>query len=110
MGAAVSVHDPRKSAKVTLKAVFLLSAVLTIVFLVSFVFSEQGISELQRSRKHVQSLQEEIARLETENLRLRREIQSLRTSTFVVERIAREDLGMSKEGEIVYLLPPGSEQ
>lgn len=74
------------------------------VFLISFVFSEQGISELQRSRSRVQSLESEIARLRSENDRLAIEIESLRRSTFVVEKIAREDLGMSKPDEIVYLL------
>jgi hypothetical protein len=29
----------------------------------------------------------------------------VKKSTFAVERIAREDLSMSKKGEIVYMLP-----
>lgn len=89
----------------TSKAALLLSGVLTLVFLISFVFSEQGISELQRSRTRVQSLQSEIKRLETENAQREQEIESLKRSTFAVERIAREDLNMSKPGETVYLLP-----
>lgn len=102
---SVSIHDSRKATKVTLKAVFLLSSVLTVVFLISFMFSEQGISELQRSRKRVQDLRTDIARLEAEQISLTGEIDSLRRSTFAVERIAREQLGMSRSGEIVYMLP-----
>jgi cell division protein FtsB len=97
-------HDPKKTTT-TLKLVILLSSVLTIVFFISFFFSEQGISELQRSRQRVGDLKAEIARLEQENERLRAEIDSIRKSTFAVERIAREDLGMSKPGETVYMLP-----
>ena len=89
----------------TLKAVLLLSGVLTVVFLISFVFSEEGIAELRRSRERVDSLKTDIARLEAENARLTREIESLKRSTFAVERIARQDLGMSKPGEVVYMLP-----
>ena len=79
----------------TLKVVVLLSSVLTLVFLISFVFSEQGISELHRSRGRVQSLQADVIRLRADNERLRKQIESLKKSTYAVEKIAREDLGMS---------------
>jgi cell division protein FtsB len=105
MPSSVSTHDSRKTTRATMKIVIMLSSVLTIVFLVSFFFSEQGMSELQRSRLRVQNLQSEVTRLETENKRLQQEIESLKKSTFAVERIAREDLGMSKPGEVVYMLP-----
>jgi cell division protein FtsB len=110
MTSAVSTHDPKRTASVTLRAVVLLSGVLTIVFVVSFLFSDRGISELQRSRKRVDELQTDIQRLKTENARLQTEIDSVRKSSFAVERIAREELSMSKKGEIVYLLPPSRAQ
>ena len=97
---------PRTGSKVTLKAVFLLSGVVSIVFLVSFLFSKGGIAELQRSRHRVAELQADVERLRDENQRLGGEIASLRKSTLAVERIAREDLGMSREGENVYVLEP----
>ena len=105
MPAAVSTHDPRKATRATMKIVVMLSSVLTIVFLISFFFSDQGMSELQRSRKRVQDLRGNIQRLQTENQRMTAEIDSLKKSTFAVERIAREELGMSKPGEVVYMLP-----
>lgn len=104
MPSSSALADSHKT-KATIRVVFLLSAVLTLVFLISFVFSEEGISELQRARKRVDDLQAQISRLQAENARLRWEIESLKRSTFAVERIAREDLGMSKPGEIVYMLP-----
>lgn len=107
MPPAVSTHDSRRSTKVTLRVVTLLSAVLMVLFLVSFYFSDRGISELQYSRKRVDSLRADIHHLETENARLRAEIESVKQSTYAVERIAREDLGMSKKGEVVYMLPKG---
>lgn len=85
----------------------MLSVVLTIVFFISFVFSDRGLPELQHSRKRVTELKTDIARLESENARLRAEIDSVKKSTYAVERIAREDLGMSKKGELVYMLPKG---
>lgn len=103
---AVSTRDPRRAKQATLRAVLLLSGVLTVVFLISFFFSDRGIAELQHSRKQVNDLRADIHRLELENARLRAEIDSVKKSTFAVERIAREDLSMSKKGEIVYMLPP----
>jgi cell division protein FtsL len=102
---AAALRDNRRSTRATIRAVVFLSAILTAVFLVSFIFSEEGISELQRSRKRVHDLKSEIQRLQTENQRLAAEIESLKNSTFAVERIAREDLSMSKPGEVVYMLP-----
>ena len=105
MPAAVSTRDPRHATQVTLKAVVMLSGVVTVLAIFSLFFSGRPTSELQQSRQRVDALRAEIARLQTENARLRAEIDSVRKSTFAVERIAREDLGMSRRGEIVYMLP-----
>lgn len=79
------------------------------LFLVSFFFSDRGIAELQAARKRVETLQSDVRRLEAENARLRAEVESAKQSTYAVERIAREDLGMSKKGEVIYLLPRAQE-
>lgn len=105
MPPSVSTHDSRRATQVTLKAVVLLSGVLTIVFLISFFFSDRGIAELQHARTHVGELESGISKARSENARLRAEIDSVKKSSYAVERIAREDLGMSKQGEVVYMLP-----
>ena len=105
MPAAVPTRDPRHTAQVTLKAVVMLSGVVTVLAIFSLFFSGRPTSELQQSRQRVDALRAEIARLQTENARLRAEIDSVRKSTYAVERIAREDLGLSKKGEVVYMLP-----
>ena len=102
---SVSTHDPGKTTRATIRVVFLLSAVLTVVFLFSFFFSEEGLSELHQTQKRVTELEGEIGRLEADNERLRATLQDLEESTFTVERIAREDLGMARPGETVYKLP-----
>ncbi|MBI2213513.1 MAG: septum formation initiator family protein [Acidobacteria bacterium] len=104
-----SVGGSKAGSKVTLKAVILLSSVVSIVLLVSFLFSKGGMAELQKSRQRVAALQGDVDRLRAENQTLGGEIASLRKSTLAVERIAREDLGMSREGEIVYVLQENGE-
>jgi cell division protein FtsB len=99
-----AASQSRLNSSVTLKAVVLLSGVLTIVFLISFFFSQEGISELQQARQRVAELQQDIERLRAENQKLAEQISNLRNSTFSVEKIAREDLGMAKDGEITYVV------
>jgi cell division protein FtsB len=102
---SVSTHDSRRATQVTFKAVILLSGALFLVFTVSFFFSDRGLPELQHSRTRVATLRKDIAQIEAENARLRAEIRSVKQSSYAVERIAREDLGMSRKGETVYMLP-----
>ena len=82
-----------------------MAGLLAVVFVTSLFFGGRGTAELQTSRKRVADLRAEIRRLEAENARLRSEMVSVRKSSYAVERIAREELGMSKRGEVVYLLP-----
>ena len=94
-----------RDSRVTFRALLLLGGVLSIVLGISVFFANRGIAELQASRKRVAELQTDINRLQVENARLRGEIDSVKKSTYAVERIAREELGMSKKGEVTYLLP-----
>ena len=103
--AASATRDPRRTTQVTLTAVVMLSGVVTLLAVFSLFVSARPTSELQQSRQRVQQLHADIARLQSENAKLRAEIESVRKSTYAVERIAREDLGMSKKGEVVYMLP-----
>ena len=102
---SVSTHESRRPANVTLKAVVLLASVLSVVFAISFLFSDRGLHELQHARTRVSALREDIGRLQAENQRLRAEIESVKKSSYAIERIAREDLGLSRKGEIVYMMP-----
>lgn len=86
------------------RVAFLVSAVVTIVFLISYVFSDRGISQLQRAQQRVHSLEEDVERLRDENAKLREQLRDLDESTFPIEAIAREDLGLARPGETVYLL------
>jgi cell division protein FtsB len=102
---SVTTHDSRRATQVTLKAVVLLASVLFFVFAISFFFSDRGLPELQHARTRVLQLHADINHLQAENARLRAEIESVKKSSYAIERIAREDLGMSKQGEVVYMLP-----
>ncbi len=68
------------------------------------LFGDRGLLELLKVREEVQSLDREIAMLRAENQRILEEIRSLKTSPMAVERLARENLGLVKPGEVVLLI------
>jgi len=105
MPAAVFTRDSRRVTQVTLKMAVMVTGVFIVLGILSLFFSRRPTSERQQSQQRVERLRTEIASLRTENARLRAEIDSVRQSTYAVERIAREDLGMSKKDEVIYMLP-----
>ena len=67
---------------------------------------EEGVMHVFRERSRLQELSHSVTSLRDENNRLRAEIKALRGDARAVEKLAREDLGLSKEGEIVFILEP----
>lgn len=104
MHPAVPTRAPRRASQAIRRIAVIIAAVLGMAGIIS-LFAGRATSELQQSRKRVESLNTEIKQLEKENGRLRAEIDSVKKSTYAVERIAREELGMSRKGEVIYLLP-----
>ena len=104
MHPAVSTRAPRRAASAIRRIAVIVVAVVAFGGIASLFFTGRATSELQQSRKRVESLNAEVQALENENVRLRAEIDSVKKSTYSVERVAREDLGMSRKGEVIYLL------
>ena len=63
-----------------------------------------GISTWMRQRADLEDSDEQIAKLEAENARLEREIESLQRDPFAIERAIREDLEYARIGETVIRL------
>lgn len=61
-----------------------------------------GVLELLRLRHERAELSEEVFRLLRETEVLRRRILTLRRSDVELERLARQELGLVRDGEIVY--------
>ncbi len=86
------------------KQFFILLLLLFIVFLfVSSLFGDKGFLEVRRAKVVYNELDKEIASLKKENEQLLKEINELQNSSGIIEKIAREDLKMAKEGEDLYI-------
>lgn len=71
-------------------------------------FAEGSLQEQAELKQRLTQLERENARLEEKNNELLEEIVSLKTSNELIEERAREDLGLIKRGETLYLFPETS--
>lgn len=68
------------------------------------IYGDQGWRGIKRFQQEINKLQKRIELLQQENQSLAEEIQKLRTEPYYTEKIAREELGMVKPGEKVFII------
>ncbi len=89
---------------------FILSFFLILGFLT--FFGDKGILHLLRLQKELSRIKEVNSKIEEENRKLKEEVRRLQDEKRYIEEIARKELGMVKEGEVIYQFessPPGKE-
>jgi len=80
--------------------------VLLLLLLLGFaLFGERGVLRLVKTYNQRQELQLQVEQLQQENARLRQEITALKEDRSTIERIARQELGMVREDEIIFQFP-----
>jgi len=84
------------------KRVLLFILIFLLIFGIFTFFGEKGIFSLLLIQKEVARIKEKNVKLEEENQKLREEVKRLQTDRRYIEEIARKELGMVKEGEIIY--------
>ncbi len=100
----MTARNKNKKFRFAKKKVLLiaLSAAAALYLLVSFIFGEMGIVKYYRMEAQYRSLTADIERLKQDNDKLAREVRLLKTDPAVIERLARDKLGLARPGEIVY--------
>ncbi|MDH5405823.1 MAG: septum formation initiator family protein [Candidatus Aminicenantes bacterium] len=89
----------------TQKTAWVLFIIIIISVIIISLAGDNGVLELYRRKLIYQHLEDEISKLMQENERLQKQIRLLKEDSFTIEKIAREELGLVKQGEIVYLFP-----
>lgn len=69
------------------------------------VFGSHGLLAMRRTQSQIKELRGEIDRLNQENDDLNKQVHALRTDPKAVERIAREEMGLARPGEMIFKLP-----
>ena len=82
----------------------MLLAFVTLVLVINALVGERGLMETLRARKEHQELVTAIERMRAENARLRDEARRLRSDPGTIEALARQELGLIKPGEMLFII------
>jgi cell division protein FtsB len=82
-----------------------LLAVLMLVLVVHDIFGTHGFLAMRRTQNEIQKVQAGIEKLNKENRQLEEEVRALKTDPQAIEKIAREELGKARPGEIIIKIP-----
>ena len=77
---------------------------VTLVLVINALVGERGLTETLRARKQHQELVTSIEQMRAENARLRDEARRLRSDPSTIEALARQELGLIKPGEMLFIV------
>ena len=79
--------------------------VMAIVVVPLQILDEQGLPRYERLRSELEQVQERNGELERRARRLTRDVERLRSDPDAIEAVARDELGMVRDGELVFQFP-----
>jgi cell division protein FtsL len=84
-----------------------LLGLLVLVMMVHDVFGTHGFLAMRRTQNEIRKVKANLDALSKENAALAREVKDLNTDPRLIEKIARDDLGLARPGEIIIRIPQG---
>ncbi|HLA50382.1 MAG TPA: septum formation initiator family protein [Thermodesulfovibrionia bacterium] len=88
--------------KKRLKILILASISFFIFIVIAAIFRDDGVIKSYRLNKKIEALKNNISKLKKENKKLNNEVYALKNDPSYIEKIAREDLGLVKQDEVVF--------
>jgi len=82
-----------------------LLVLLLAVFVVHDIFGTHGYLAMRRTRNEIKKVQADLDQLNKENVQLEREVIELKTDPHKIEKIARDELGLARPGEVIIKIP-----
>jgi len=61
---------------------------------------------MRHSQKEIEEIRQNISQTNRENTDLAAQVKSLKSDPKAIERIAREEMGLARPGEVIIKLPP----
>jgi cell division protein FtsB len=77
---------------------------VTIVLVVDALVGDKGLLDIMRARRQHAALAAAIGKTRRENARLRDGIRRLKEDPGAIESLAREELGLMREGEVLFII------
>jgi cell division protein FtsB len=79
-------------------------AFVTVVLVVDALVGDKGLLDTLRARRQHAALTAGLAQKRHENVRLRDDIRRLKEDPGAIESLAREQLGLMREGEVLFIV------
>jgi cell division protein FtsB len=73
------------------------------------IFGAHGYLAMRRSEQQIEQLRGEIDRLSRENQVLTQNVNALKSDPSAIEKIAREEMGLARPGEMIFKMPAGAD-
>ena len=86
------------------KTLHLLLIFVTLVLVLDALVGEKGLLETIRARRQHRELTASIERLRSENAQMREEARRLLEDPSAIESLAREELGLIRPGEMLFIV------
>jgi cell division protein FtsB len=91
------------------RIVIFVCAIAAVALLIMTATGDRGYLESRRRRAAYTGLQQEVEKMNADNAALLAQITALKKQPYVIEKLAREELGYARPGEVIYLFPPETE-
>ena len=88
------------------RALSMVTLAVTLVVMVDALFGERGFAEMLRARRAYADSRASLAALRQKNAGLREQARRLMEDPSAIEAVARRELGLIREGEVVFVLKP----
>jgi len=95
---------PVPSSTFRRRGVHVLLIFVTLVLVVDALIGEKGLMESMRARRHYREVTASLDALRHDNAKLRDQVRRLNDYPATIESGAREDLGLIRAGEVVFIL------
>ena len=95
---------PNFSELLQLHARQILGLALLALF-VQDIFGAGGFLAMRRTQHQIRQIHGRITKLNDENKSLAEQVHALKTDPEAIERVAREQMGLARPGEIIYRIP-----
>jgi cell division protein FtsB len=86
------------------RTVHFLLVFVTLVLVVDALVGEKGLIESMRVRRQYRDVATSLETLRRDNIRLREEARRLREDPGAIESMAREQLGLIRPGEVLFII------
>lgn len=77
-----------------------------VLLIIQDVFGTHGVLAMHHSEKQAAELHNQINQLDQENRKLQDRVERLKTDPGAIEKIAREQMGLARPGEMIFPLSP----